>query len=89
MGLWNLILHLANFVLPAMVLGMVLAVLAPVFTRNRTSARVLFAQAAINSVAGVLVLVAGLVLFGNDGKMATYGALVIATGTAQWWGLRR
>ena len=89
MGPWNLLIHLANFVLPALALGLVLAVLAPVFTRNRLVARTLIAQAAINSVAGVLVLVAGLVLFGNDGKMATYGALVLASGTAQWWGMRR
>ena len=89
MGPWNLLIHLANFVLPALALGLVLAFLAPVLTGNRASALTLLAQAAINSVAGVLVLVAGLVLFGNDGKMATYGALVLATGTAQWWGLRR
>lgn len=89
MGLWSLLIHLANFILPALALGLFLALLAPIFTGNRHSARTLFAQAAINSIAGVLVLVAGLVLFGNDGKMATYGALVLATATAQWWGLRR
>ena len=89
MGLWNLLIHLANFILPALALGVGLAVLVPVFAGNRVVARTLLAQAAINSVAGVFVLVAGLVLFGNDGKMATYGALVLATGTAQWWGLRR
>lgn len=53
------------------------------------SARMFIVQAAINSIAGVAMLAAGLVVFGNDGKMATYGALVLATGTAQWWGLRR
>lgn len=89
MGLWSLLIHLANFVLPALVLGLVLAVLAPIFAGNRAAARILLTQAAINFVVGVLALVAGLVLFGNDGKMATYGALVLATGTAQWWGLRR
>lgn len=89
MGLWSLLIHLANFVLPALVLGLVLAVLAPVFSGNLAVARILLTQAAINFVVGVLALVAGLVLFGNDGKMATYGALVLATGTAQWWGLRR
>lgn len=89
MGLWSLLIHLANFVLPALVLGVVLAVLAPVFSGNRATAHILLTQAAINFVVGVLALVAGLVLFGNDGKMATYGALVLATGTAQWWGLRR
>lgn len=89
MGLWSLLIHLANFVLPAVAVGTALALLAPVFTRKMPSARMFIVQAAINSIAGVAMLAAGLVVFGNDGKMATYGALVLATGTAQWWGLRR
>jgi hypothetical protein len=89
MGLWSLLIHLANFVLPAVAVGGVLAVLSPIYAKNRPLARMLLAQAAINSIAGILVLLAGMVVFGNDGKMATYGALVLATGTAQWWGLRR
>ena len=42
-------------------------------------------QIAINFVVGVVVLAAGLVLLGRDGKMLTYVALVIATATSQWW----
>lgn len=34
---------------------------------------------------GVLVLVAGLVLFGRDGRMAVYAALVVVQGTLAWW----
>lgn len=89
MGLWNLLIHLANFVLPALVVGLGLAALAPVFARKRVSVSAVITQAAINFIVGVLLLAAGLVFFGNDGKMATYGALVLAAGTAQWWGLRR
>lgn len=89
MGLWSLLIHLANFVMPALALGLGLALLAPFVLQKRASARVFIAQAAINSVAGVLALLAGLVLFGNDGKMASYGALVLASASAQWWGLRR
>lgn len=89
MGLWSLLIHLANFVLPALALGIGLAVLAPIFVQKRASARTIIAQFAINSIAGVFVLLAGLVFFGNDGKMATYGALVLASASAQWWGLRR
>ena len=68
---------------------LLLAVLAPVFIRNRPVARTLLAQTAMNTVAGGVVLVMGLVVFGNDGKMATYAALVLATGTAQFLGMRR
>jgi hypothetical protein len=39
---------------------------------------------AINSIAGVAVLVAGLWYFGVDGKMATYAALVVAIAGCQW-----
>lgn len=37
---------------------------------------------------GTAVLVLGLVTFGRDGKMLSYAALVIASGTLQW-GLQR
>lgn len=34
---------------------------------------------------GVLVLLAGLVVFGRDGRMLTYAALVTSQGTLAWW----
>nr|WP_295787261.1 hypothetical protein [Rhodoferax sp.] len=46
------------------------------------------AQAAINCVAGVLALGLGLWYFGNDGKMASYAAMVILATTSQWLGVR-
>lgn len=36
------------------------------------------------ALAGMAVLIGGLVLFGRDGKMATYAALVIVTALALW-----
>ena len=48
----------------------------------------LLAQAAINCVAGVLALGLGLWFFGNDGKMASYAAMVVAVATCQWFGAR-
>jgi hypothetical protein len=38
---------------------------------------------------GMLVLLAGLVVFGRDGKMLTYTALVVVLGTLAWWNRRR
>jgi hypothetical protein len=38
----------------------------------------------LNVLAGTCVLVAGLVITGNDGKMATYGALVLVCATLEW-----
>jgi hypothetical protein len=44
----------------------------------------LLKQTVVGGVLGSAVLAGGLVLWGVDGKMATYSALVIACGTAQW-----
>jgi hypothetical protein len=38
---------------------------------------------------GTLVLLVGLVVFGRDGKMLTYLALVVAVATVQWIMQRR
>lgn len=89
MGIWTLLIHLANFLAPAVAVGALLAVLAHFFMANRPGAHKLIVQAAINSVAGGVAIVAGLVIFGNDGKMATYAALVLAVSTAQVLGMRR
>jgi len=35
--------------------------------------------------AGALALLAGLLLFGRDGRMASYGAMVAASALALWW----
>ena len=38
----------------------------------------------VHAVSGVLVLVAGLWLHGQDGKMSTYIALVLVAATLEW-----
>lgn len=83
MDLWAIANHLLNFIAPACVVGCVLPLLAPVVYRKVPPARVLCAQAAINSVAGVGALAIGLWYFGNDGKMASYLFMVLAIATAQ------
>ena len=84
MGPLDLLLHLAGFAAPALFLAVLLAVLAPVFLPKQAGARTRAAQAAINFVVGVAVLLGGLWLFGRDGKMATYAALVVVMATVQW-----
>lgn len=88
MGLLDLINHFVNFLAPAFVVGLLLALVAPFFNRKWPSARVFIAQAAINSVAGALVLVLGLWVFGRDAKMASYGAMLVSVASVQWWFLR-
>lgn len=89
MGPLDLLNHLLNFAAPALAVGLVLAFLAPVFIRNKALARTRSAQAAINFVVGLLALLAGLLFFGRDGKMASYALLVLASAASQCWAMRR
>jgi hypothetical protein len=75
--------HLVFFFLPAWVLaGCAVLCGAGVF---RPGAGVPWMRRwAWNAAAGVLVLVLGLMAFDNDGKMATYGALVLVSATVEW-----
>ena len=88
MGPIDLLFHLIGFVLPALVVGVLLVFLARIFMPKSPSAPVWWRQATINTGVGVLVLLAGLVVFGRDGKMATYAALVVAMASSQWVLLR-
>lgn len=82
MTLWLLTEHAIGFLFPALAVGGVLWLAL----RTRRSARLgPVGQALVLTSAGVLVLLAGLLLFGRDGKMLTYAALVLVQGTAGWW----
>ena len=80
--------HLLSFIAPAAVVALLLVLLARLFSRFLVSKRLLsqsiWAQAATIFIVNVIVLMAGLVFFGNDGKMATYAAMVLAAAICQW-----
>jgi hypothetical protein len=88
----NLTNQLLNFVAPAAFVALVLVLLARLFSRflssKRPPALSWRAQAAIVFIASVLLLVAGLVVFGRDGKMASYTLLAVGAATCQWLLLR-
>ena len=84
MSFITLVNALANFVAPALALALLVPLLSRFFAKKRPGAGVFITHAAINFVAGVLVLCLGLGYFGHDGKMATYAALVLAVATCQW-----
>ncbi len=81
--------HLLNFVAPAALVSVLLAAFSRLFAgffgSNRPFAHNWRAQLAINFIVGVIVLVAGLILLGRDGRMLTYLLLVIAMAVSQWW----
>lgn len=80
--------HLLNFIAPAAVVALLLVLSSRVFSRFLVSKRPIhpsiWAQAAIIFIVNVLVLAVGLVIFGHDGKMATYAAMVLAAAICQW-----
>jgi hypothetical protein len=85
MSLLGLLIHLFNFVLPALAVGSLLAALVPLLMKKLRPHHSWLTQTAINFASGLLVLLAGLVVFGRDGKMATYAAMMLACASSQWF----
>lgn len=85
MDLFDAVWHLLNFASPALGVALLAASLAKLSWR-RDLAMVPWRRLVLWSAsAGVFALIAGLVLFGRDGKMATYAALIVANTLALWW----
>ena len=83
MSFLQMLWHLVFFFLPALVLAACSAAMGAWVLRPGAGVR--FARRWVcNAAAGALVLVAGLVVFDNDGKMATYAALVLVSATVEW-----
>ena len=78
----QLLFHLANLVLPALALAALMP-LAGRWVMGKAGVswpRRVLCHAAIGS----LVLLAGLLIQGHDGRMATYAALVLVAATLEW-----
>ncbi len=88
MGPLELLIHLLNFMAPALGVAVLLPLLARIFVKKVSSAPVLYAQAAINLIVCVSLLGLGLWFFGHDGKLATYLGMTLACATSQWLMLR-
>jgi hypothetical protein len=86
MSLLQLVFHLLNFVLPALALG----VFMPLAGRwvMGTGGLAWPWRICWQAVAGVLVLLVGLVLQGHDGQMSTYVVMILVSGSLEW-GLHR
>jgi hypothetical protein len=84
MGPVDLILHLLSFFAPAMAVAVLVAGASRLMMPRGSASLSAWSQAAINLVVGGLVLIAGLLIFGVDGKMLTYAGLVLAVASSQW-----
>jgi hypothetical protein len=88
MGALDAFNHLLNFVTPAAALAVLLGLSGKIFRSKTPVTLGWWSRVAIVFAVGVAVLAAGLVVWGRDGKMLTYAALVVACATCQW-GLAR
>lgn len=77
--------HLLNLFLPAVATAMMAAALAKLTWRKELATVPWATLALAASAAAATVTLAGLVAFGRDGKMATYGAMVLAIAVTLWW----
>lgn len=80
--------HLLNLMAPAAVVALLLMLGSRVwrgfFISNRAPAHSFIARTALVFIVNLTVLGAGLVLFGHDGKMMTYAAMVLAASGTLW-----
>ena len=76
--------HLLNFLAPVIFLAVLLALGARLIWRGSSPLVNLWEQMLLNAVLGAVVLGVCLVLWGRDGKLATYALLVLSMGSCQW-----
>ena len=82
MTFWQLVLHLFHFALPALAMALFMPWAGRwVMGSGRASLR---RRMGVQVLCGLLVLVGGLWLHGQDGKMSTYIALVLVAATVEW-----
>ena len=74
-----------DFFAPAIGLGILAATLAKLVWRSDLRPVAWLRLTLVSTVAAALALVSGLLVFGQDGRMATYGAMVLATALVLWW----
>ena len=81
----DLLWHVLNFFAPAAGMGLIAPTLAKLLWRRGLAGARWAWLAAWVTAASATVLLAGLMVFGRDGKMATYAAMVLACALTLWW----
>lgn len=84
MGPFHFLLHALNFLAPALFVALLLPAANRWVLRAGPGRLTWWVQAAIHFVVGGVALLAGLMIFGVDGKMLSYLALVLSCATSQW-----
>lgn len=77
--------HVVNLFVPALLLGALAAALAKAVWRRELAALAWHRLAAPACATSAAVALGGLVVFGRDGRMATYAAMTVACALTLWW----
>lgn len=80
--------HFLNFFLPGIFVALLLPILHALLNRKllvKNSMRIIKSQFITNLGFATATLIFGLVIFGRDGKMLTYLAMIISVALAQVW----
>jgi hypothetical protein len=85
MGPIDVFWHLLNLFVPALGLGALAAVASKLLWRRETRALPWWRLALGASAAAAAATVGGLLWFGQDGRIASYGAMVVAAALSLWW----
>ncbi len=85
MGPIDALWHLLNFFAPAFGVGLLTALMAKLLWRRSLKGASLQRLAGWGMSGSATTLIAGLVVFSRDGKMLTYGAMVLACALSVWW----
>ncbi len=85
MGPLDALWHLLNLFAPAVGVGLLTALFTKLLWRRELKGVGWLRLGFWASGASMLVLLAGLVFFGRDGKMASYGAMLLACALSLWW----
>ena len=90
MGPLDTFWHLSNFFLPALAVGAVSAAVAKLLWRRQLKVVTLRVLSLWAIGACALALVAGLLVFGRDGRLESYAFMLLVCTASLWWkGLRR
>jgi hypothetical protein len=85
MGPIDLLWHVLNLLAPGVSLGLIAAAGAKLVWRHDLAGVAYARLARWGAGAATATLLAGLVITGRDGRMATYAAMVLACAGALWW----
>jgi hypothetical protein len=80
----TLLFHVLNFLAPALAMALAMPLVGLIWQKKTAFPLKWWTQFAIVFAASALALIAGLVILGRDGKMATYLGLVLTAASTQW-----